>query len=87
MAVVGQSKEGTILRSPTADWRPPFLGLFLAVNRAGAGDVLFNRWITKICNFSRASNGDFQRLRDRDFCVPGARRGYFSGPGLEAACL
>src|SRR2546430_229423 len=61
--------------------------LLLTVNRAGASDVLFNRRIAGVSNFSCASNGDFQRLGDRDFCVRCARRGYFSGPGLKAACL
>ena len=61
--------------------------LILTVNRAGAGDVFFNLWIARIGNFSSASNGDFQRLGDRDFGVPGACRGDFGSLGLEAASL
>ena len=57
----------------------------LTVNRAGAGDVFFNRWIAGIGNFSRASNGDLQSLGHRDFRVPCARRGDFSSPRLEPA--
>ncbi len=39
--------------------------LLLTVNRAGASDVLFNRRIAGVSNFSCASNGDFQRLGER----------------------
>jgi hypothetical protein len=67
--------------------KAPGTPLILAVNRAGAGDVFFNRRIAGIGNFSRASNGDFQRLGDRYFRVPCARCGDFSGLGLEAACV
>lgn len=56
------------------------------MNRAGAGDVLLNRWITRIGNFSRAGDSDFQRLSDRDFRVARACGGDFGCPGLEAAC-
>src|SRR4030095_13166362 len=78
---------GAISRSATADWRPRFLGLFLAVNRAGAGDVFFNRRIAGIADFSRAGNGDFQRFGNCDFCVACAGRGDFGGLGVEAACV
>ena len=61
--------------------------LFFAVNRAGAGDVFFNRRIARIGNFSRASNGDFQGLGNRDFRIPCAGRGDFGGLSLQAACF
>ena len=57
------------------------------MNRAGAGDVFFNRRIAGIANFSSASNGDFQRLGDRDLRVPCACRGDFGSLSLEAACV
>jgi hypothetical protein len=68
--------------------RGPDLCFLVAVpNRSGAGDVFFNGRIARVGNFSRAGNGDFQRFGDRDFRVPRACRGDFSGLGLEGACL
>lgn len=57
------------------------------MDRAGPGDVFFNRRIAGIGNFSRAGNGDFQRFGDRDFRVACACRGNFGGLGLKSACL
>src|SRR5438132_9741082 len=61
--------------------------LLLATNRAGTGDVFFNRRIAGISNFSSASNGDLQGLGYRDFRVPCARCGEFSGLGLVSTCV
>jgi hypothetical protein len=67
--------------------KAPGTPLILAVNRASAGDVFFNRRIAGIGNFSRAGNGDFQRLSNCDFRVACACCGDFGGLGLESACL
>src|SRR5207244_12515222 len=61
--------------------------LLLATNRAGTGDVFFNRRIARIANFSSAGNGDFQGLGDTAFSIPCARCGDFSSPGFYATCL
>ena len=61
--------------------------LVLAANRAGAGDVFFNRGIAGISNFSCAGNGDFQRFGNCDFRVACACRGDFRGLGLQSARL
>src|SRR5882724_4036415 len=60
--------------------------LILVPNRAGPGNMFLDcLWIARVCDFSRAGDGDFQCLAYRNLGVSCAGGGDCGGSGLETA--